>query len=195
MTDTRRNRFSFDRNYYESLRRKPIEGSAAKSVDSQAEYEEDYYDDQELFSEEYSENDFETDSAVRRRQVNVREAAPAQRVKVKTKKYYNFGLLEVLVICLLLVVLAKFCYVYIQARADIIQMNKKINTAKAELKDIQNKNAALESRLDVETDRNYIYTIAVSKLNMIYPKENDTIYYNKPYEGYVRQYYEIPSVK
>ena len=86
-------------------------------------------------------------------------------------------------------------YRYIEVRAEITQANKKIEVAKTELKDIQNKNSALMSQLDVEMDRNYIYAMAVGKLGMKYPKENDIIYYTKADEGYVRQYHDIPELK
>ncbi|MBR4776917.1 MAG: hypothetical protein IK007_04810, partial [Lachnospiraceae bacterium] len=84
---------------------------------------------------------------------------------------------------------------YIEVRADIIQANKKISAAQNELKDIQNKNNALMGKLDVEMDRNYIYAVAVEKLGMRYPKENDIVYYEKSDEGYVRQYHDIPEIK
>ena len=44
-------------------------------------------------------------------------------------------------------------------------------------------------------DRNYIYAVAVEKLGMRYPKENDIVYYEKSDEGYVRQYHDIPEIK
>ena len=56
MAENRRNRFSFDRNYYENYNRGVVEGSAARKAE--VEYEEDFYDDTQLFTEEYSEEDF-----------------------------------------------------------------------------------------------------------------------------------------
>ena len=192
MAENRRNRFSFDRNYYENLGRKVVVGSAVRK--DEVEYEEDFYDDTQLFTEEYSEEDFATTSPRKKERRNRFEFNPDLRTetKVKYKKKYNFGFLNLFMIAVISIALVKCCYTYIEARADIIQSNRAIATAKAELKDIQNINDSLLGQLDVETDRNYIYTIAVSKLNMIYPKENDTIYYEMPEEGYVRQFYDIP---
>ena len=192
MAENRRNRFSFDRNYYENYNRGVVEGSAARKAE--VEYEEDFYDDTQLFTEEYSEEDFRSTSPRKKERKNRFEFNPNLRTEtqVKYKKKYNFGFIKLFMIAVLSVAIVKCCYTYIEARADIIQANRAIATAKAELKDIRNINDSLLGQLDVETDRNYIYTIAVSKLNMIYPKENDTIYYEKPDEGYVRQYYEIP---
>ena len=197
MAEAKRNKFTYDRNYYENLSRGPVEGSVAKQYDVKEEYEEDFFEDSELFTEEYSEYDFETTSPrkIERERVRETERFVETRSKVKLKKKYNFGFIELLMLIIALGALVRACYGYIEARADIIQANKRITSAKQELKDIQNINNSLMGQLDVEVDRNYIYTVAVSKLNMIYPKENNTIYYEKPEDGYVRQYHEIPAVK
>ena len=195
MAEGRRNKFTYDRNYYENMRKAPVEGSTAKKYDA-VEYEEDFFEDEEVFTEEYTEYDFEGTSPRKRRTAGTRVyGVPAGRVKEKVERQYNFNALFVLAMAVLLVSLVVASYNYIETRAEVIQANKRINSAKTELKDIQNVNEALMKQLDVETDRNYIYTVAVSKLGMIYPKENNTIYYDKPAEGYVRQYKNIPAVR
>ena len=198
MAESRRNKYSYDRNYYETIRKAPTEGSAARSLDIE-EIEEDFSEDPEVSYEEYTEKDFETTSPRKKKREYrpVEHTAPRtkQQTKVKVKVKYNFGFVSIMMILISLVALTVACYRYIEARADITQANKKIAAAKNELQDIKNINMSLTSRLDVEADRNYIYTVAVSKLNMVYPKENNTIYYEKPVQGYVRQYQEIPAVK
>ena len=196
MAEMRKNKFSYDRNYYENVRTAQVVGSAAKKLDAQEEYEEDFFEDSELFTEEYSEHDFESTSP-RKEAEPIRDIRPSARPneRVKIKKKYNFGFIELLMLVVALVAVVHAVYGYIETKAAITQANKNIQAAKQELTDIQNKNEALIRNLDVETDRNYIYTVAVSKLNMIYPKENDTIYYETPSDGYVRQYHEIPTLK
>lgn len=196
MAEMRRNKFSYDRNYYENVRTGQVVGSVAKKIDAVEEYEEDFFDDSELFTEEYSEKDFESTSP-RKRQEWIRNAQPVAvpNERVKIKKKYNFGFIELLMLVVALFAVVHAVYGYIETKAAITQANKTIQAAKQELTDIQNKNEALVRNLDVETDRNYIYTVAVSKLNMIYPKENDTVYYEAPTAGYVRQYHDIPAVK
>ena len=196
MAEMRKNKFSYDRNYYENVRTAQVVGSAAKKLEAQEEYEEDFFEDSELFTEEYSEHDFESTSP-RKKAEPIRDIRPSARPneRVKIKKKYNFGFIELLMLVVALVAVVHAVYGYIETKAAITQANKNIQAAKQELTDIQNKNEALIRNLDVETDRNYIYTVAVSKLNMIYPKENDTIYYETPSDGYVRQYHEIPTLK
>jgi hypothetical protein len=50
----------------------------------------------------------------------------------------------------------------------------------------------LSSALDTEISRNYIYTVAVAKLGMVYPDNNQVVYYEPAEEGYVRQLSAIP---
>ena len=191
MADYRKNRFSFDRKYYENLSKRPVEGSAVRK--EEVEYEEDFYDDSQLFTEEYSEQDFASTSPYKKRK-NRFEFAPdaGSRQAVKYKKKYNFSFIKLFMLAVVIGAIVHSGATYIQARDGIVKANAAINAAKKELTDIQNYNKSLMGQLDVETDRNYIYTVAVSKLGMIYPKENDTVYYEKPGEGYVRQYFEIP---
>lgn len=196
MAEIKRNKFSYDRSYYENGRRVPVEGTSAKAYDVKEEIVEDFFEDPDLFSEEYTEVDFESTSPKKIRHERERvEVVPGVKKKEKVKRKYKFSLFSILTLAGLLIFLVGACYRYIEVRAELIQADKKVAAAKNELKDIQNINASLRNQLDVETDRNYIYTIAVSKLNMVYPKEADTIYYEKPNEGYVRQYQEIPAVK
>lgn len=197
MAEARRNKFSYDRNYYEHTGSAPVK-ETAYDLHDETEYEVDFLEDGSIFEEEYTELDFEgTSPKVRRVRVNPIKSVPGQRevTKEKVKRKYNFSFLTIMMLAVSLVALVGASYRYIETRAEVIQANKRITAAKTELKDIQNINSTLKSQLDVETDRNYIYTVAVSKLKMIYPKENDTVYYEKPEEGYVRQYKEIPAVK
>ena len=193
MAENRQNKFSYDRSYYEIMRKAPVDGSAARKLEE--DYEEDIFEDPNAFTEEYTEADFASTSPRKRREEPVREVRPVRRTKVKVKTEYSFKIIPLLMLAVSLVALVGASYRYIEARAEVTQVNKKIAEAKVELQDVQNINMSLKSKLDVEVDRNYIFTIAVGKLNMVYPKDNNTIYYEKPDGGYVRQYQEIPAVK
>lgn len=195
MAEIRKNKFTYDRNYYENMDRVHVAGTAAKDLNA-IEYEEDFFENGEAFDEEYSEYDFET-SPKKREKVKPEIYTEPRRGsrKEKVKVLYKFRLFTLLMTVVSLGALVLASYRYIEVRAEITQANKKIEVAKTELKDIQNKNSALMSQLDVEMDRNYIYAMAVGKLGMKYPKENDIIYYTKADEGYVRQYHDIPELK
>ena len=195
MAEIRKNKFTYDRNYYENMDKVHVAGTAARDLNA-IEYEEDFFENGEAFDEEYSEYDFET-SPKKRETVKPEIYTEPRRGsrKEKVKVFYKFRLFTLLMTVVSLGALVLASYRYIEVRAEITQANKKIEVAKTELKDIQNKNSALMSQLDVEMDRNYIYAMAVGKLGMKYPKENDIIYYTKADEGYVRQYHDIPELK
>ena len=194
MAEAKRNKFTYDRNYYENMDKVHVAGTAAKDLNT-IEYEEDFFENGEAFDEEYSEYDFETSPKKRETAKPVVYTEPRRAGKEKVKVLYKFRLFTLLMTVISLGALVLASYRYIEVRAEITQANKKIEVAKTELKDIQNQNSALMSQLDVEMDRNYIYAMAVGKLGMKYPKENDIIYYTKADEGYVRQYHEIPEIK
>ncbi|MCR4624887.1 MAG: hypothetical protein K5795_02810 [Lachnospiraceae bacterium] len=193
MADVKKNKFTYDRNYYENMS-KHVSGTAAKALDA-LEYEEDFFEDGEIFDEEYSEYDFETSPKKKEPVQPAIRVTPERHRKEKVKVRYKFNIVTLMMIVVSIVALVGASYKYIEVRADIIQANKKISAAQNELKDIQNKNNALLGKLDVEMDRNYIYAVAVEKLGMRYPKENDIVYYEKSDEGYVRQYHDIPEIK
>lgn len=194
MAEIRKNKFTYDRNYYENMDKVHVAGTAAKDLNAM-EYEEDFFENGEAFDEEYSEYDFETSPKKRETVKPEIYMEPRRGKKEKVKVLYKFRLFTLLMTVVSLGALVLASYRYIEVRAEITQANKKIEVAKTELKDIQNKNSALMSQLDVEMDRNYIYAMAVGKLGMKYPKENDIIYYTKADEGYVRQYHDIPELK
>ncbi|MBQ5932394.1 MAG: hypothetical protein IJL55_01630 [Lachnospiraceae bacterium] len=194
MAEIRKNKFTYDRNYYENMDKVHVAGTAAKDLNAM-EYEEDFFENGEAFDEEYSEYDFETSPKKRETVKPEIYTEPRHGKKEKVKVLYKFRLFTLLMTVVSLGALVLASYRYIEVRAEITQANKKIEVAKTELKDIQNKNSALMSQLDVEMDRNYIYAMAVGKLGMKYPKENDIIYYTKADEGYVRQYHDIPELK
>lgn len=194
MAEIRKNKFTYDRNYYENMDKVHVAGTAAKDLNAM-EYEEDFFENGEAFDEEYSEYDFETSPKKRETVKPEIYMEPRRGKKEKVKVLYKFRLFTLLMTVVSLGALVLASYRYIEVRAEITQANKKIEVAKTELKDIRNKNSALMSQLDVEMDRNYIYAMAVGKLGMKYPKENDIIYYTKADEGYVRQYHDIPELK
>ena len=77
---------------------------------------------------------------------------------------------------------------------DIVQLNKAIVTLENQIDGIEKENNALEADLETEMyDLEYVYDIAVGVLGMVYPNNNEVIYYNNESEGYFRQYQDIPE--
>lgn len=181
------NKFAYDKNYYERRYSASIEGNAARQLEE--EYEEEYYSDEELYDEEYEEADF----GIEPEYEYETEAETEQKVKIKRK--YNFNAIAVMFMMISVVGLMYASFGFLAARSSISQATKALATAKSELADAEAINASLRNQLDVDVDRNYIYTVAVEKLNMTYPTNGQTVFYERPDEGYVRQFQSIPTAK
>lgn len=190
MATGRQNKFAYDRRYYESRYSSAVEGNAARQL-AEEEYEEEYYTDEELYDEEYEEEDF-YGVAPETTPQQQNEAETGRRVVIKKK--YNFNFITTVMLVIAVCALLYNAYQYLAVQSQINVMTKQLSVAKAELEDVTAINASLKNRLDVDVDRNMIYSLAVSKFNMQYPNENQTVYYEKPDSGYVRQYQKIPTV-
>ena len=54
-------------------------------------------------------------------------------------------------------------------------------------------NNALEARISTYVDLKHIYEVATGELGMVYPSDDQILYYDKTERGYVRQYEDIPT--
>ncbi|MCR4672399.1 MAG: hypothetical protein K5637_04065 [Lachnospiraceae bacterium] len=71
------------------------------------------------------------------------------------------------------------------------QVRREISAYTSELKDIQDKNNAIEDGLIENLDLNDIYHEAAGRLGMVYADESQVVYYNSSNNDYIRQYGEI----
>lgn len=86
------------------------------------------------------------------------------------------------------------CMTFLAAQSDVIQMNKSITSLESKITSLNKENNALEAEMENEMmDLEYVYQIAVGVLGMVYPNNNEVIYYNNESEGYFRQYQDIPQ--
>lgn len=91
-------------------------------------------------------------------------------------------------------IVAFFLVQYLSVAAKNMELDKQINQLTEEYSTLCNDNRnRMESIVD-EMDLNEVYELAVGKLGMVYPKDNQVIGYAYQGEGYVRQYAAIPDV-
>ena len=63
-----------------------------------------------------------------------------------------------------------------------------------EIASVSKENDAAAAVLENEiTDMEYIYQMAVGVLGMVYPNNNEVVYYEQQDKGYFRQYQDIPE--
>ena len=189
------NKYAYNRNYYSNVSRSTaFNGNAARQLSVVP----DEYEDDDLLYEEAEE--YELPEREERR--NGRNARPERRSyynekeqsvpEVKTRYRIKISLLPVLVFAIAISALLSSAFKYLEVQSDIIQTDKQIRAAETRLADVESLNASLASALDTEIDRNYIYTVAVAKLGMVYPDKNQVVDYEPAEEGYVRQLSAIP---
>ena len=183
------NRYAFNNAYYKRSYRNVTEGSAAK-------VERIYDEEVEEFEEEEEPEIVETARPEREQERRSREDVEnviGRKVKYhRTYKVHFFSSFFILAIIAVFFICAAR---YISKQADMNLVEKQISAAKAELSEIEAKNAMLENQLNKEIDRNVVFTTACVKLKMQYPDNNEVINYVLPDEGYVKQYGAIPTAK
>ena len=103
MADVKKNKFTYDRNYYENMS-KHVSGTAAKALDA-LEYEEDFFEDGEIFDEEYSEYDFETSPKKKEPVRPAIQVTPGRHKKEKVKVRYKFNIVTLMMIVVSIVAL------------------------------------------------------------------------------------------
>ena len=182
------NKYAYDRHYYERLYTQSFNGNAVRKLDSLQELEEDT--DDELLDEEYEESDRYYDRRYERNTRAEEEVHNEPKVKIRRKAEINLFYTFVMVVSV--VVLLASAFKMLETKSDITQTEKKISIAKTELADINALNESLKASLDTQVDRNYIYSVAVGRLGMVYPNNNRVVYYEPADGGYVRQLSQIP---
>lgn len=119
---------------------------------------------------------------------------PEQKRRRKVKVGHGIDFISMLLLVGAIAVTLYVCIEYLQVQADIVQLNKAISSLSNQITETGKENDALEALLSTaECDLEYIYRIAVGTLGMVYPNENEVIYYDDNDSGYFRQYQDIPE--
>lgn len=82
---------------------------------------------------------------------------------------------------------------YLSVSARIVELDKAISSLTTQYEALRDSNENKLAEIADEVDLNEVYEIAVGRLGMVYPKDNQIITYQYEGEGYVRQYAAIPT--
>ncbi len=189
------NKYAYNRNYYSNVARNTaFNGNAARQLSVVPdEFEDDYaYEEAEEEPVVSPEEERRSRRTVRPERRNRYEESVQNSPKVRNRYKIKISPLPVLVFAIAIAALLTSAFRYLEVQSDIIQTDKQIKAAQTRLADVEALNASLTAALDTEIDRNYIYTVAVAKLGMVYPDKNQVVYYEPAEEGYVRQLAAIP---
>lgn len=144
---------------------------------------------------------YENGAAVRKlepqwEQEEVRRPRPVEQPDVQPKVKIRQGIDLVSALFLMSAIVATLfvCVNYLKVQSDVVQLNKSISSLEKQITSLEKENNALEAVLENEKyDLETVYQMAVGVLGMVYPNNNEIIYYNNESEGYFRQYQDIPD--
>lgn len=88
-----------------------------------------------------------------------------------------------------------FCVHYLQLKSEITAQMKTVAVLESELTQLKEDNDAYYSQVTSNVDLNRIKKIAIGRLGMKYPSDEQKMTYQTSRSSYVRQYQDIPESK
>lgn len=83
---------------------------------------------------------------------------------------------------------------------EFLMLQHQLNTSEKEIISMErnyssmiNENNAAYEQINMVYDLDYVYTVAVSELGMVYPNNNEVILFESTKESYSKQYADIPK--
>ena len=132
-----------------------------------------------------------------RRQRKTTKASSAHAVSRETmrnrQKAMSMGRGFVFFLVVISVAVLFCCVNYLQLRADITGRIKNVAVLESELSELREENNAYESQVNSSVDLNRIKKIAIGRLGMNYPGEEQKKTYSMSNNSYVRQYQDVPD--
>ena len=116
----------------------------------------------------------------------------AQRNREKAK---SMGRGIVVFLAVVSVAVLFCCVNYLQLKSELTGKIKTVASLETELSQIKEDNNAYESQVTSDVDLNTIKKLAIGRLGMNYPKDDQKKTYTMPSNSYVRQYQEVPESK
>jgi len=149
----------------------------------------------------YNSIGYENGSAARKlapqwEQEEIRRPRRVEQPEVQPKVKIGQGIDFISALFLMCAIVATLfvCVNYLKVQSDVVQLNKSISGLEKEITGLEKENDALAAVLESEKyDLETVYRMAVGVLGMVYPNNNEIIYYNNEFEGYFRQYQDIPE--
>ena len=116
----------------------------------------------------------------------------AQRNREKAK---SMGRGFVVFLAVVSVAVLFCCVNYLQLKSELTGKIKTVASLETELSQIKEDNNAYESQVTSDVDLNTIKKLAIGRLGMNYPTDEQKKTYTMPSNSYVRQYQDVPETK
>ncbi|MCI5902470.1 MAG: hypothetical protein MRZ74_08070 [Blautia sp.] len=128
---------------------------------------------------------------VRKKSAKPRQLSKAAQKNREKAKGMSAGF--VLFLALISVAILFFSIQYLQLKSEITSRMKNIASLESELTQLKEDNDAYYSQVTSNVDMSRIKKIAIGRLGMKYPSEDQTMDYETAMNSYVRQYQDIPD--
>ena len=115
------------------------------------------------------------------------------RVRLNRDKVQHISAPYLVILAVATFMVLGICVSYLQVQSDITANKNRIERLESNLQTLKSDNNALEARISANVDLTHIYDVATGELGMVYPSDDQILYYDKTESGYVRQYEDIPT--
>lgn len=134
-----------------------------------------------------------------RKPVSGRTESRARRVSRETirnrQKAMSMGRGYVIFLAVISAAVLLCCVNYLQLRAEVTGRIKNVAGLESDLSELREENNAYESQVNSDIDLNRIKKIAIGRLGMNYPTEDQKKTYSMSNNSYVRQYQDVNGSK
>lgn len=115
-------------------------------------------------------------------------------IQPKVSALQGIDLISALFLMSAIIATLLVCVNYLKVQSDVVQLNRTITSLEKQIVSLDKENDALAAVLENEKyDLETVYRMAVGVLGMVYPNNNEVIYYDNEATGYFRQYQDIPE--
>lgn len=117
------------------------------------------------------------------------------RARQNQEKALQMGLTSIIMLTIATVCALYICISYLHIQAEMTSKMHNITVLEKQLEQLRSENDTLQTKINTDTDLDYVYKVATEELGMVYANSNQVILYDKTDNEYVRQYEDIPIYK
>jgi len=128
-----------------------------------------------------------------RREQEIQQPEITRRVRRNREKIQVIGVPYLIILAFATVMVLGACVNYLQVQSSITAHRNNIKKLETSVMTMKADNNAVEGQIDTYVDLDYIRNVAMNEMGMVYPSDDQVIYYDKTESGYVRQYEDIPT--
>lgn len=157
-----------------------VDGSAARRL-------------QEVPARKYQTSGVETARRVRENRAAAEARQLSQEAQKNRAKAMSMGRGFVIFLAVISTAILFCCVNYLQLKSELTGRIKTVASLETELSELKEDNNAYESQVTSNVDLNMIKKLAIARLGMDYPDDDQKKTYSMPSNSYVRQYQDVPE--